>query len=91
MDKVKKKSLFICGHCGVDTKKSNQEIKKVIIGNLANMLCTSCQKLFEDSIRDVARIYLSKKAIATEHSFLRTISGSGVSAVRYKGVVNNDI
>jgi len=53
-----KKSLFICGHCRVDTKKSKQEIKKVIVGDLANMLCDSCQMELEDSIRDVARRFL---------------------------------
>ena len=57
------KSLFICGHCGKDTRKRNKHKaldvpKKVVVSGYASILCYSCRMEFEDSIADVARRYL---------------------------------
>lgn len=55
----KEKSLFICNHCGTDTRKTDDStIKKVVVGDYANMLCYSCKMLLEDSIQDVAKKFL---------------------------------
>jgi len=53
-----KKSLFICGHCGVDTRKTGGGIEKVIVSDYANMLCYSCNIKLKTEIQDVARKFL---------------------------------
>lgn len=57
---AKIKSLFICGCCGKDTRKTNEKTEKVIVYNRANMLCPACKICLEEDIDNIAKRYLSK-------------------------------
>jgi len=61
--KQKHASLFICGCCGEDTRKTDKDIKKVILSCRSNMLCRICRSLLEDDIDNIARKYLDKSWI----------------------------
>ncbi len=55
------KPLYICGYCGVDTRKGlRYQIQKVVISGYANMLCEVCQTLLEEEIARIAEKYLNK-------------------------------
>jgi hypothetical protein len=51
-------SLNVCGHCGAEDK---EHCEKVVFAGYGDILCFTCRCLFEDSIRDVAKYYLSNK------------------------------
>lgn len=52
------KSLFICGHCGKDTKKTDRDVEKVILGGYADILCRFCREVLNEEIVEIARRYL---------------------------------
>ena len=54
------KSLFICGCCGVDTRKIDSKIEKVAFSGYANMLCSSCVNKFNAALACVAERFLSE-------------------------------
>lgn len=54
-------SLFVCGCCGKDTRKTDSDIEKVVLGGYANMLCRGCRMALEDDVAAMARRYLGKK------------------------------
>ena len=58
MNKEKCMSLFICGNCGKDTRKTNRDVVKVVLSGYSNILCRSCLMEFEDAVADVAKRYL---------------------------------
>ena len=44
---------FLCNHCG-----SGEKTKKVVVYNMANILCFSCRSRMQDEIIDIAKRYL---------------------------------
>lgn len=58
MSEEKYTSLYICGRCGKDTRKTDRDVEKVSLAGIANILCRSCVMEFEDAVADVAKQYL---------------------------------
>ncbi len=46
-------NLFACNKCG-----SEEKTKKVVVYDMANILCFSCESRMMDEIKEVARRYL---------------------------------
>jgi hypothetical protein len=53
-------SLFICGCCGKDTRKTDRDVKKMVIAGYANILCHVCRMSLESEVENIARKYLAK-------------------------------
>lgn len=58
---VKMPSLFICGYCGKDTRKTDRDVEKIILGGYANILCRVCRGRLDDEITKIARRYLRNR------------------------------
>lgn len=54
------KSLFICGYCGKDTRKTDRDVEKVILAGYANILCRSCKERLDNEVATIARKYLNR-------------------------------
>ncbi len=56
------KSLFICGYCGMDTRKlkSRGSIRKIRAAGHSNMLCVSCERSLNCEMEILARKFLAK-------------------------------
>ncbi len=59
--------IYICNNCGEDQSdwtyetKKRRNVEKVVIYNLANMLCFSCSAKMQDEIMDIAKKYLRER------------------------------
>lgn len=59
--KLEHVSLFICGHCGKDTKNDHDNTtEKVIEYGFANMLCGNCRNKMRNEMVLIAMKYLEK-------------------------------
>ena len=56
-------SLLICGRCGYDWEKASppkKQLRKVIHGNYANILCEDCIRNLDKELEDVAKKHLGR-------------------------------
>ncbi len=50
--------LFTCNHCN---NFARSKIQKIVVYDLANILCFSCEAAMMDEIKDIARRYLGNR------------------------------